>query len=92
MKEDIREQMKAELGKTLRVIAIQARENMNMTQSQFADALVMSLRSYQKIEGGKCDCGALTAFLLIAHQSNRQMIFEEVCEKLLTIYEGDMYL
>lgn len=88
MKEELREQMENELGNLLRVVAIQDRNNMHLTQSQYAEALIMSLRSYQKIEGGENDCGALTAFLLIARHEKREAIFEEVCEKLLTIYEG----
>ena len=33
----------------------EAREKKNMTQQQVADTLGLSLRQYQRIEGGDCD-------------------------------------
>ena len=90
MKEKLREQMEQELEKALRNIAMRERYSLQLTQSQYADALVMSLRSYQKIEEGLNGCSALTAFMIIAHQEHRESIVNEVCQKLLTIYEGAM--
>ncbi len=88
MKEELREQMEEELKKVLRTIALRDRNNLQLTQSQCAEALVMSLRSYQKIEEGSNGCSALTAFMLLAHHDQREAIVDELCHKLLTIYQG----
>ena len=90
--EEVKKLMENELGKILRVTVIKDRDELELTQSQFASALVMGLRGYQKIEGGENDCCALTTFLIIAHQKDRNAYIDSICEKLSRVYKNELVL
>lgn len=61
----MRTEMEAILKDSYRELALKLRNEHELTQYKMAEALVMSERSYEDIEGGHNACGALTICLLL---------------------------
>jgi len=66
----MRDIMESILKGELRVLALQTRDNLGITQSRMAELLEMSETSYSDIETGVYMCGTLTAILLLMQQDN----------------------
>lgn len=66
----MRDIMESILKGELRVLALQTRDNLGITQSRMAELLEMSETSYSDIETGVYMCGTLTAILLLMQQNN----------------------
>jgi len=61
----MRDEFETILKNEMRIIVLKLRADLHLTQSQMAEALYMSTRSYADIESGASACGALTVVLLI---------------------------
>jgi len=87
------------LKEELRVLALQIREQQNLTQSQMAEKLFMCEHSYSDIEIGQNMCGTLTAFLLLstledpnAFITKTKVKMEEKRRKTVQFEERDIHL
>ena len=58
------------LKKEMRNVAIELREQLELTQEQMSEELFMSLRSYSDIECGITLSGSLTTILLLMKMSD----------------------
>ncbi len=74
--------MEETLKEELRFLALNTRDQLDLTQSKMAEKLVMSVNSYSDIETGAHMCGALTTVLLLAEQEDPKSILQEFKEKL----------
>ncbi len=54
----------------LRILALQTRYNLQLTQREMSEGLHMCESSYSNIETGRCGCSMMTALLLLSMQAN----------------------
>ena len=80
------------LKNELRMLALQTRDRLNLTQKEMAKRLEMSESSYSDIETGKAMCSTLTTVLLLQMQEDPdaylkylQKQFENAYIKLMQI-------
>ena len=66
----------------LREYALRLRHEHGLTQAKMADALLMSLRSYEDIECGHSSCGMLTAMLLLAKIYENKDLLDELFNRV----------
>ncbi len=73
-----RDEMEDILGDLLRVLALDERARLGLTQAKMAETLAMSQRSYAYIENGQSNCSALTTILLLLQCPTRENFFSEL--------------
>ena len=78
--------MEKELKVILREYALRLRHEHGLTQAKMADALLMSLRSYEDIECGHSSCGMLTAILLLMKVSENRERLDEFFGRVRAAY------
>ena len=83
----MRTEMEEALKKIFRDLILRLRYEKELTQEKMAAALVMSNRAYEYIENGDTSCGLLTAMLVLLSLENREMLFDEIQEKLIESYK-----
>lgn len=86
----MRHELESILGKELRFLAIQTRDNLGLTQREMGRRLHMSESSYSDIETGRFICSALTEALLLEMQENPKAFLNEVMKKITEWYEARM--
>ena len=78
------------LAKELRLLAIETRARLGLTQKEMGERLLMSESSYSDIETGKSACGALTEALLLDMQDDPKTVLHRVTQKIAEWYEKEM--
>ena len=86
----MRQNYKAILSEEFRVLAIETRERLGITQKEMSKRLQMSESSYSDIETGRYSCSALTATLLLNCQENPKRFLDKVNSKFSKWYETEM--
>lgn len=86
----MRQEFKKILGSEMRVLAIETRERLGLTQREMGIRLQMGENSYCSIEAGRTTCGALTEALLLSMQDNPKEFINRVTEKFAKCYEEEM--
>ena len=64
----MRQELYEALGEDLRILAIQTRDRLGLTQKEMGEKLYMSESSYSDIETGRNRCNMPTAMLLLDMQ------------------------
>ena len=80
------------LAKELRLLAIETRERLNLTQREMSNRLQMSESSYSDIETGKYMCSTLTASLLLNMQDDPNAFLHRVKGKFNEYYAKEMQI
>ena len=80
------------LKSELRILAIQTREKLNLTQREMAEKLEMSESLYSDIETGVSMCGTLTTILLLSQVENASEFLFAVNEKLKKLEKEEVTL
>ena len=80
------------LAKELRLLAIETRERLNLTQREMSSRLQMSESSYSDIETGKYMCSTLTASLLLNMQDDPNAFLHRVEGKFNDYYAKEMQI
>ncbi len=76
------------LGEELRYLAIETRDNLNLTQKEMGERLQMSESSYSDLETGKTVCpSALTETFLLKMQDDPSVFLLRVAERFEGIYD-----
>jgi len=86
----MRQFMEELLKEELRILALNTREQLNLTQSKMAEKLVMCDHSYSDIEIGQNMCGTLTAFLLLSTLEDPNAFITKTKEKLEKLSQEKM--
>ncbi|MBQ7922886.1 MAG: hypothetical protein IJ325_09995 [Clostridia bacterium] len=86
----MRQFMEGLLKEELRILALNTREQLNLTQSKMAEKLVMCDHSYSDIEIGQNMCGTLTAFLLLSTLEDPNAFITKTKEKLEKLSQEKM--
>jgi len=86
--------MKTELKRILdteyRILAIQTRQRLELTQREMGVRLMMTESSYSDIETGHAGCGTLTQFLLLEMQEKPEVFIREDSVKFAACCEAEM--
>ncbi len=80
------------LKEELRVLAIQTRERLDLTQKEMSEELLMNETSYSDIETGKYKCGTLTAILLLLKQPDPTQALQRFEQKFRARYDKELHL
>ena len=88
----MRKEYKMILAKELRLLAIETRERLNLTQREMSSRLQMSESSYSDIETGKYMCSTLTASLLLNMQDDPNVFLHRVEGKFNEYYAKEMQI
>lgn len=86
----MRQFMEELLKEELRILALNTREHLKLTQSKMAEKLVMCDHSYSDIEIGQNMCGTLTAFLLLSTLEDPNAFITKTKEKLEKLSQEKM--
>ena len=86
----IRHQLETIVGEELRILAIKTRARRCFTQREMGERLEMSESSYSDIETGKCNCGTLTAVLLLGMQEDPKGTLALIGAKISAWYAKEM--
>ncbi len=86
----MRSKMEKLLGEEFRVLAIQTRDRLHLTQKEMSKRLAMSESSYSDIETGRTACGALSEILLLNMQEDPNDFLSEVHAKFQKLYEEEL--
>lgn len=68
-------------GEDLRILAIQTRDRLGLTQKKMGELLYMSESSYSDIETGKSHCSMATAILLLEMQKEPKKFLQNTVSK-----------
>lgn len=79
--------MESILKSELRILALQTRDNLGITQSTMAELLEMSDTSYSDIETGVYMCGTLTAMLLLMQQEDPNVFLDQLKKRFEKLNE-----
>lgn len=79
--------MESILKSELRILALQTRDNLGITQSAMAELLEMSDTSYSDIETGVYMCGTLTAMLLLMQQDDPNIFLDQLKKRFEELNE-----
>lgn len=82
--------MELVLKQKLRILALETRSRMGLTQKEMSELLSMGERSYYDIESGNYKCGTLTAFLLLTMQEDSNEFLQSVREDFDSILGKEM--
>jgi DNA-binding XRE family transcriptional regulator len=88
----MREEMEHVLKQRLRVLALETRSRLGLTQKEMSELLSMGERSYFDIESGNYKCGTLTAFLLLVLQEDPNIFLDTVRDEFDRILEKEMQM
>lgn len=88
----MRHELEQILGESLRILAIETRERLHLTQKKMGAELHMSESSYSDIETGTSYCGALTEALLLSMQEDPTQFLDTVRGKFMKWYEKEMQI
>lgn len=80
------------LKQRLRVLALETRSRLGLTQKEMSELLSMGERSYFDIESGNYKCGTLTAFLLLVLQEDPNIFLDTVRDEFDRILEKEMQM
>ena len=80
------------LKQRLRVLALETRSRLGLTQKEMSELLSMGERSYFDIESGNYKCGTLTAFLLLVLQEDPNIFLDTVRDEFDHILEKEMQM
>ena len=80
------------LKQRLRVLALETRSRLGLTQKEMSELLSMGERSYFDIESGNYKCGTLTAFLLLVLQEDPTPFLDTVRDEFDRILEKEMQM
>jgi DNA-binding XRE family transcriptional regulator len=78
------------LAKELRLLAIETRERLNLTQREMSSRLQMSESSYSDIETGRYNCSMASAILLLNLQEDPTLFIRRCVRKALRIVEREV--
>ncbi len=77
-------------GKELRLLAIETRDELDLTQKEMGMALHMSESSYSDIETGKKCPGMVSTILLLGMQEDANTFLQRAKEKVALWYEKEL--
>lgn len=80
------------LKQRLRMLALETRSRLGLTQKEMSELLSMGERSYFDIESGNYKCGTLTAFLLLVLQEDPNIFLDTVRDEFDRILEKEMQM
>ena len=86
----MKEEMKSVLRQRLRVLALETRATLWLTQKEMSELLSIGERSYSDIESGTSICGTLTVILLLSLQDDPNLILQSLREEFDLILEKEM--
>ena len=89
-KKAMRHEKEVLLKNELRILAIQTRDRLALTQKEMARLLDMTENSYSDIETGEYMCGTLTAILLLAQQDDPLAYLQHLNAKFKALYDRAM--
>ena len=89
-KNTMKEEMKSVLRQRLRVLALETRATLGLTQKEMSELLSIGERSYSDIESGTSICGTLTVILLLSLQDDPNLILQSLREEFDLILEKGM--
>ncbi len=79
--QNMRDELNDIFGEDLRVLSIQTRDRLDITQFVMGEKLCMSESSYSDIETGKSHCGMTTAILLLEMQDDPKSFLKNTVKK-----------
>lgn len=85
----LREKMNQTLKNELRLMILETRACLELTQNKMSDRYVMSESSYSSLEKGEYMCGTLTAILLISDQEDPAQALRKIAAKLKKLREEE---
>lgn len=88
----MRQELNYILGEELRLLAIETRERLGITQKEMGEKLYMSESSYSDIETGRTHCSMLSAMLLLTMQDDPKGFLRKSEIKIAKWYEKEMQL
>ncbi len=78
----MRQELYNAFGEDLRILAIETRDRLNLTQKEIGKQLLMSESSYSDLETGETVCAsALTETLLLTMQKHPSVFLNRVAER-----------
>ena len=86
----MKEEMKSVLRQRLRVLALETRATLGLTQKEMSELLSIGERSYSDIESGTSICGTLTVILLLSLQDDPNLILQSLREEFDLILEKEI--
>ncbi len=78
------------LKQELRVLAIQTRDRLSLSQGEMAERLMMQEHSYSDIETGRYMCGTLTVVLLLLEQDDPAVFLHTLEQEFKELWEKEM--
>ena len=79
--QNMRDELNDIFGEDLRVLSIQTRDRLDITQLVMGEKLYMSESSYSDIETGRSHCSMTTAILLLEMQDDPKSFLENTVKK-----------
>ena len=79
--QNMRDELNDIFGEDLRVLSIQTRDRLDITQLVMGEKLCMSESSYSDIETGKSHCGMTTVILLLEMQDDPKSFLKNTVKK-----------
>ena len=86
----VRQELSNIFGEDLRILAIQTRDRLDITQKEMSEKLYMSESSYSDIETGRSHCSMPTAILLLEMQDNPKSFLQNSVRKAITLEEKEL--
>lgn len=77
----MRKELNNIFGEDLRILAIQTRDRLHITQKEMGEKLYMSESSYSDIETGRSHCSMPTAILLLEMQEDPKSFLQSSVRK-----------
>lgn len=77
----MRQELYNAFGEDLRILAIQTRDRLGLTQKEMGEKLYMSESSYSDIETGRNHCSMPTAMLLLDMQEDPKIFLHKSVRK-----------
>ena len=86
----MRRELMNSFGEDLRILAIQTRDRLDLTQKEMGEKLYMSESSYSDIETGRSNCSMPTAMLLLDMQENPKSFLQNSVRKATKYKEKEL--
>lgn len=86
----MRQEISNIFGEDLRILAIQTRDRLNLTQKEMREKLYMSESSYSDIETGRSHCSMPTAILLLEMQEEPKRFLQNSVSKAIGREEKEL--
>ena len=85
----MRQKISNTFGEDLRILAIQTRDRLGLTQKEMGEKLYMSESSYSDIETGRSHCSMPTAILLLDMQEEPKIFLQSSVTKAIKQTDKD---